>query len=94
MTSPPTSPAMPACPARRRPRSPAARRPRPRQRLLGRHTLAAAKTGGTVGPNLDEVLAGQSFSMIEESILDPNAEVIPGYPTNVMPTNFGQPLIA
>ena len=32
----------------------------------GCHTLAAAKSGGTVGPNLDEVLPGQSAAMIEE----------------------------
>src|SRR6478672_3321919 len=44
----------------------------------GCHTLAAAKSGGQVGPNLDEVLSGQSAAMIEESIVDPNAKIATG----------------
>jgi mono/diheme cytochrome c family protein len=55
----------------------------------GCHTLAAAQSGGTTGPNLDEVLPGQSLAMIEESIVDPNAHIAKGYPANVMPPNFG-----
>ena len=31
----------------------------------GCHTLAAAKAGGVTGPDLDEVLPGQSAAMIE-----------------------------
>jgi mono/diheme cytochrome c family protein len=58
----------------------------------GCHTLAAANSGGVTGPNLDEVLPGQSAAMIEESIADPNAEIAKGYPANVMPSNFGQTL--
>jgi mono/diheme cytochrome c family protein len=58
----------------------------------GCHTLAAAKSGGQVGPNLDEVLSGQSAAMIEESIVDPNAKIATGYPENVMPQNFGEKL--
>lgn len=54
----------------------------------GCHTLAAAKSGGEIGPNLDEVLPGQSAKMIEESIVDPNARIAKGYPANVMPANF------
>jgi mono/diheme cytochrome c family protein len=54
----------------------------------GCHTLAAANAGGTVGPNLDEVLVGQKASMIEESILDPNAKIAKGFPPNVMPGNY------
>ena len=38
------------------------------------HVLAAAGTSGAVGPNLDEVLPGQSSAMIEQSIVDPGAE--------------------
>ena len=56
----------------------------------GCHTLAAAKSGGVTGPNLDEVLPGQSAAMIEESIVDPNAKIAKGYPANVMPQNFGR----
>ncbi len=58
----------------------------------GCHTLAAAKSGGVTGPNLDEVLPGQKPSMIEESIVDPNAQIAKGYPANVMPQNFGETL--
>jgi mono/diheme cytochrome c family protein len=54
----------------------------------GCHTLAAASAGGTVGPNLDEVLAGQSPKQIEESIVDPNATIAKGFPPNVMPPNY------
>lgn len=54
----------------------------------GCHVLAAASSGGTVGPNLDEVLAGQTPAMIEESIVDPNAVIPKGYQPNVMPSNF------
>jgi cytochrome c oxidase subunit 2 len=58
----------------------------------GCHTLAAAKTGGTVGPDLDEVLSGQSAAMIEESIADPNKVIASGYPADVMPTDYEQTL--
>jgi mono/diheme cytochrome c family protein len=54
------------------------------------HTLAAANSGGTTGPDLDEVLPGQEESMIEESIVDPEAEIAKGYPAGVMPQNFGE----
>ena len=54
----------------------------------GCHTLAAANSGGTTGPNLDEVLPGQSEAEIEESIVDPNAKIAQGYPANVMPATF------
>jgi mono/diheme cytochrome c family protein len=56
----------------------------------GCHTLAAANSGGTTGPDLDEVLPGQSEAEIEESIVDPNAKIAKGYPPNVMPENFKQ----
>jgi cytochrome c oxidase subunit 2 len=57
----------------------------------GCHTLAEAEgAGGTLGPNLDEVLPGQTAAMIEKSIDDPDAEIAKGYPPNVMPSNFGQ----
>src|SRR3954451_1391781 len=54
----------------------------------GCHTLAAANSGGTTGPDLDKVLPGQSATEISQSIVDPNAKVTPGYPANVMPQNF------
>jgi cytochrome c2 len=56
----------------------------------GCHTLAAAETGGVTGPNLDEVLRGQTAAMVEQSIVDPNAQVTQGFPPNVMPTTYGE----
>jgi mono/diheme cytochrome c family protein len=58
----------------------------------GCHTLAAARSGGVTGPNLDEVLPGQSAAMIEKSIVDPNATIAKGFPANVMPQNYGETL--
>ncbi|HEY6550079.1 MAG TPA: cytochrome c [Solirubrobacterales bacterium] len=58
----------------------------------GCHTLAAAKSGGVTGPNLDEVLPGQTAAMVQESIVDPNKVLAKGYPANVMPANFEQTL--
>jgi mono/diheme cytochrome c family protein len=58
----------------------------------GCHTLAAANAGGTVGPDLDEVLPGQQEPEIEESIVDPEAKIAQGYPKGVMPQNFGEKL--
>lgn len=56
------------------------------------HTLAAAGSGGVTGPNLDEVLPGQTETMIKESIVDPNAKIAKGYPSGVMPQTFEQML--
>jgi mono/diheme cytochrome c family protein len=58
----------------------------------GCHTLAAAKSGGVTGPNLDEVLPGQSLAMIHQDIADPNKEIAKGYPPNVMPQTYEQTL--
>ncbi len=53
------------------------------------HALAAAGSSGQVGPNLDEVLPGQSTAMITQSIVDPSAKIAKGYQDGVMPQNFG-----
>jgi mono/diheme cytochrome c family protein len=53
------------------------------------HTMKAAGTSGTIGPNLDKELASDPASATRESIVDPNKEIVPGYSANVMPTNFG-----
>jgi mono/diheme cytochrome c family protein len=58
----------------------------------GCHTLQAAGSGGVTGPDLDQVLPGQSEAMIHESIVDPNKAIAKGYPPNVMPQNFEQTL--
>ena len=54
----------------------------------GCHTLAAAKSGGVTGPDLDDVLPGQSAAMIHKSIVDPNSVLAKGYPANVMPSTY------
>ncbi len=54
----------------------------------GCHTLAAANTTGTTGPALDGSLEGKDPAYIEESIVDPNAEVPEGFPPDVMPQNY------
>jgi len=54
------------------------------------HTLAAAGTSGTTGPNLDQILASMTAAQIEKSITDPNAIIAKGYPANVMPPTFAQ----
>jgi mono/diheme cytochrome c family protein len=59
----------------------------------GCHTLAAAGSGGVTGPNLDEFLApDDDAKAIEEMIVDPNAEIVKGFPPNVMPANYGETL--
>jgi mono/diheme cytochrome c family protein len=60
----------------------------------GCHTLAAAGSSGVTGPDLDEVLPGQSAEKIHEDIVDPNKEIAKGYPANVMPQNFGETIPA
>ncbi|HWM63917.1 MAG TPA: cytochrome c [Solirubrobacterales bacterium] len=54
----------------------------------GCHTLAAANAGGTTGPNLDEVLAGENPAMIRQSIVEPDKQITKGFPPNVMPSNY------
>ena len=54
----------------------------------GCHTLAAANAARVTGPNLEEVLVGQSTGAIEKSIVDPNAQITKGFPPNVMPGEY------
>jgi cytochrome c oxidase subunit II len=54
------------------------------------HRLADAGTQGEVGPDLDKVLPGKDADFIRQSIVNPNAEIAPGYKGGLMPTNFGQ----
>jgi cbb3-type cytochrome c oxidase subunit III len=55
----------------------------------GCHTLKAAGASGTTGPDLDQVISGQSAAEVKKSIVDPSAKIAQGYP-DVMPKNFGQ----
>ena len=56
------------------------------------HTMDAAGTSSTIGPNLDTELTADPPSATRESIVDPTKEVVPGYPANVMPKNYGTTL--
>jgi cytochrome c oxidase subunit 2 len=55
------------------------------------HTLSEAGTNGTVGPDLDNISRADE-AYIEESIVDPNAEVVQGFTRGVMPGNFREQL--
>jgi len=59
------------------------------------HTFKPAGATGKVGPDLDKLAddakkanRGSSEQYATESIKDPNAYVVPGYPKGVMPTTF------
>ncbi len=55
----------------------------------GCHTLAAADSTASIGPDLDEVLPGDSDAMILNSIVNPSDEISEGFGDGIMPTNFG-----
>ena len=52
------------------------------------HTLAAAGTSGTTGPDLDQVLKGKNPAFIKQSILQPDAQIAPGFSKGIMPPNY------
>jgi cytochrome c oxidase subunit 2 len=60
------------------------------------HTLSAAKSTGTTGPDLDNLpadakKAGKPLEdYIRESIVDPNKYVVPGFSSGVMPQTYAQ----
>jgi mono/diheme cytochrome c family protein len=56
------------------------------------HTFTAAGSTGTTGPNLDDALEGADAAQVEESIVDPNAEITEGFNAGVMPQDFGDKL--
>jgi cytochrome c oxidase subunit II len=56
------------------------------------HTLAAAGTTGTTGPDLDRALKGKSAAFVKESIVKPDAFIAPGYQGGIMPPNYGATL--
>lgn len=58
----------------------------------GCHTLADAGTSGTIGPDLDDAISQQTVAQIRESIVDPEAQITKGYPSGLMPNNFGSDL--
>jgi sulfur oxidation c-type cytochrome SoxX len=62
------------------------------------HTLKDAGASGTVGPDLDHLKADAQKAgkpleaYTHESIVDPNAYVVPGFPKGVMPPDFSTTL--
>jgi cytochrome c oxidase subunit II len=62
------------------------------QGCSGCHTLAAADATETIGPDLDQELRGESPEFIRTSIVDPDAELAPGFNQGIMPDNFGDAL--
>jgi cytochrome c551/c552 len=63
------------------------------------HTFKPANATGTVGPNLDNLAAnaktanrGSLDQYTTESIVDPNAYIVPGFSAGVMPPDFGTKL--
>jgi mono/diheme cytochrome c family protein len=56
------------------------------------HTMKAAGTTATIGPDLDKELGADPASATRESIVDPNKEIIKGYNANIMPKNYGTAL--
>ena len=54
------------------------------------HVLAAANATGAVGPSLDETLPGQKPSEVEQSIVDPDAQLAQGFAAGIMPTTYEQ----
>ncbi|HXY17383.1 MAG TPA: cytochrome c oxidase subunit II [Gaiellaceae bacterium] len=66
----------------------------------GCHTFKPAGSSGKIGPDLDNLAAdaqkaGQPLAAyVKQSIVDPDAYIVPGYQKGVMPTTFGQSLSA
>ncbi len=56
------------------------------------HAFEPAGSTGNVGPNLSEALKGKDAAFIQQSIVDPNAEVAAGFQPNIMPQTYGSQL--
>jgi mono/diheme cytochrome c family protein len=62
------------------------------------HTFKPAGSTGQIGPDLDNLAADAKKAgmpldeYVKESIVDPDAYIVPGYQKGVMPTNFGDTL--
>jgi mono/diheme cytochrome c family protein len=57
------------------------------------HVLEAAGSSGTTGPDLDDAIGKDDLKTaagVRTAIVDPNKQLAPGYPKNVMPDTFGQ----
>ena len=64
------------------------------------HTFKPASATGKIGPDLDNLAADAQKAgkpldaYVKESIVDPDAYVVPGFQKGVMPTTFGHSLAA
>ncbi len=56
------------------------------------HAFEPAGSTGNVGPNLSEALKGKDAAFIQQSIVDPNAEIADGFQPNIMPQTYGSQL--
>ena len=56
------------------------------------HTLGDAGTKGTIGPDLDTVLADKDEAFIKDSITTPDKVIADGYQSGIMPGNFADTL--
>jgi len=56
------------------------------------HTFTPAGTNGTTGPNLDETLQDDDPASIVESIVNPDAQITPGFQPGLMPKDYGEKL--
>jgi mono/diheme cytochrome c family protein len=56
------------------------------------HTYGPADSEQTLGPNLDEALAGDDPEFVLESIVNPDAEITDGFADNLMPEDYGEKL--
>jgi mono/diheme cytochrome c family protein len=81
---------------RSQPKQPARPAPSGRRIFVERcgscHTLADAGATGTVGPKLDDALKGKDAAFIDQSIVDPNAQVAEGFSEGIMPQDYGEKL--
>ena len=57
----------------------------------GCHTFEPAGTNANVGPPLDD-LGSESAQYVEESIVEPDADVVQGYSPGTMPSTYGEQL--
>jgi mono/diheme cytochrome c family protein len=55
------------------------------------HTYGPADSNAKVGPNLDTSLDGKDAAFILESIVNPSAEITPGF-TDIMPKDYATKL--
>jgi mono/diheme cytochrome c family protein len=58
----------------------------------GCHAFEAAGSSGATGPNLDESLQGKDAAYVEQSIVEPDAEIAEGYSAGIMPKTYGEQL--